>query len=1488
MLKAYCSAVTKCGSVNLLRPLIPTLREGSAHRYYKLLQYSLRLMVHRVRKSSDPFETDSLHASSSSDSACCEVKTICSFCIEQMMDLYQDLDVKKTLFNELCIPVLQRCDSKDLVSIFCSSFNSFRFVEGSIKCVIIQLYEVILKEPTFSLSDEEKRCLFVTQASAYRIIETLFERCSLSEIKQDITTAFVGAKSTGKEFTQSICKAAYKVLKTTFLCSNQESIQLLYSSAYRCLALTVAKTQTEEQFFETFLFKEKAGEAIWSKFIDCSVTYKFDSKSGPFKTIVISGETFLSDTEGNKGSAVSASRGGLTYLSQYFSGTLVEGSNAMSQPIVSRPADNAVNKKIEYKNGSEFEPSQYEVIATQDLPMDVDARKDFVDSDYSINNRYTATVEGLDDQVIYLEMNDVNMQPVMPILVRVIQRMSILLEDKWRDTLPADVMPGWLNLLREKLDDPYVNPHVQIFIVRLFLNQPVSSIVKPWVKTLLPSMLNFLVKHLCGSSPTDTESENKIFAHGYSYFLKDFFFVACECWQCELPHSSLGNAALLLSYVLKHIYTDDSSMLKEHIMSVSRIFKLWVGITEDNQRDNVFAMFQLDLQPLLEYLSSASAPTGGAHAKVSSRGTEMVKKRLLGLDLLKILLEVRYPLFNRPTYGATFTAQSLLAAVVDCMKYPRKEVMEYSSLLAGCMLKRIQESNRMQLDNECSRFEEMVATVVDSLYRQKDGIEIVTFSLRAISLNYPSFLSREMLFKSLLSFSRLKSRGKYLYLDLLLQTTTVFEDVSIPNQFKAQMPTLLGDITHFAFGRSARMVRLPMVQITVVMLLMKYVENLSEDFIQQLLGIGQGDGLSTLLNEQCSRYLREVTYQLLINLLMRNEVLKLHLPSADKTDLLMMFSSVEKVKRLQMYVIILLLRGLKDPDDGGMDSDEGTENTAKFSFLTSREEGFQLHDRIPKFVNDENPQRIGIRKQIFQYFNGCFGLSSAIYSRLLRLMVEMFEPSESGQWLHYTSYLLLSLCKDGQQYEKKVFTDNLADTTSYSDMDVRGSMSSSASQAFGSGLTAKAPLFSLERIQHTLSQVDANMAGKLEDSTGEYQTYLSQLGSQSTSNSYIANRVRGNFGSQQNNDSISGSRLGRLRGTQQFSWTQTQEPGAVDVKQTHLVPSSASVKKPLIDRASTQYIPGATQATSSASVYSQSQSSKQLSISSGSQVAGSGNASIMGPPIGVPLYVTTQKVPLRKAKEDSQSQTEHGYKVKRVFSGLSTVLSAKKIAEQRLKMEQKVVIYRKYKSGELPDVGIKYSDILRPLQALCLLDTSIAAITFGMLYDQLVAKLLIHSSSQITSSTKLPMYRSLCAALSNMLEKQRHTQANSLLTATLLQRCIQHIRVEKKCTDALEVFPVPDQLISELSIQTLNYHTGIQLLEECLLARGKPVSQKRSKKAEKASSAVEPSLDNQMWRQLSRLYDDIGENVILIGLSSRISGSHVQARGFSFVLGTYI
>ncbi len=40
------------------------------------------------------------------------------------------------------------------------------------------------------------------------------------------------------------------------------------------------------------------------------------------------------------------------------------------------------------------------------------------------------------------------------------------------------------------------------------------------------------------------------------------------------------------------------------------------------------------------------------------------------------------------------------------------------------------------------------------------------------------------------------------------------------------------------------------------------------------------------------------------------------------------------------------------------------------------------------------------------------------------------------------------------------------------------------------------------------------------------------------------------------------------------------------------------------------------------------------------------------------------------------------------------------VRRQRAARDSKVVMYRQYRSGELPDVQIKHSELIRPLQAL--------------------------------------------------------------------------------------------------------------------------------------------------------------------------------------------
>lgn len=1424
----------------------------------------LKVTVQRMRRSFDPFPSELSIGVRLIDNA--EVKAICGYCIEEITDEYQDLNVKQVLFDDLCVPILLRLSSAELISLFCEPLNSFRLVGGSSKCVLLQLYDVIQTELTTMETADRKVCLVFNQACAYRFIETLFEKCSLQEIKGEVTTAFAGVQSTGKELTQSICKAAYKLLKASITCANTVAIQALYSSAYRCLALTVAKTQIDEKFFETFLFKEAVGEYIWSRFIDCHEEYSFTSRSGPFETIPISGTRFLESRPWNQAQSM-----GSLHMSQYLSGTLLEGSNAFSRS--SSQPDRGTERRGVGVESVEFESSQYDVLMSQAArSAPVEASKESVTSEpsYDIDSLQANSdlVKGLDDQIIYLELNDVNKQAVMPILVRVVQRMSVLFEDKWAESLSSGNMPGWLCQLKDRLQDYNYSVNVRLFIVRLFLNQPVSSIVKPWISMLLPPMLSFIVTVFCESHQRSSlqQTTRPIKGSGFNYFLKDFIFTVVDCWKCPFPATAAGDSATLISYLLKHLYAADSDVLKDNVLSVSSLIKLWVGTLQSNSY--IFESFKIDLQPLLGYLSQQAAPTGGAHATNSSKGSEAVKTRLMGLNVLKTLLEAGYPLLERSSNSSS--GCEFLRAVIDCIKFPRKEVAETGSLLAGCFLKAISMLPASALCAEYQTFQQSVAATINAMYLVKDGAEAVAFSTRAVSLNFAAFLTRDMLFKSLSSFSRLKARGKYNFLEILLSSSLQLDDVSILHLVNPHILNLFSDLSLFSFGKGIKTVRLPMIQINVMLLLRKHVQSIPLDLLHRILSNEPTVGIGLIVSEKSSRHLREQGYSFLMDLLQYHPTVRLSRFSIDGNTSTIPIDSMN----LQKLVILLLLRGLRDPDDVGMELIGSTVDPKSEEDLPHS--GYKSIDALPTFVTEEKPSsRLGIRAKILKFLNECYGLSSAMYPRLIELMGDLFDPSDAGLWLNQATHMLLALCKTAPQYNNKIFLRNLGDEMSYRELQLRASTRSGSGSGSGSEfIGSKAPLFSMERIIQTLSQERGIGGGTYGDAN------KASIGSALKMNSYIASQIS-TSAAIQSLEVAPLAGLQRIKGTQQFSWTQTQElsQSTTSSRTSQHSVDAGQRKTQLIDRTSTQYIidtaPQRVKGTPSSAP-----SHSSLTTSSQSSDRGS-----MGPPAGLPLYITTQRVPFRVGVLSANNEDLKAAKgSKKVFKGLSQFLTAKKIQEEKAAKRSKIVVYRNYRVGELPDIEITFAAIVQPLLGLCLHDNTAASIAFGTIYDQLVDILLANSTTVKGkgSMNSLTHYEHISTALFQMIERLRSGVTDPVLTKCLLQRCVHHIHVEKAASRTgldLVKFKIAPELISEVSLQTLNYHTGIELLEESLLAFHTVVAKPLHPKAKRAAVTTSPAdgsrsqTEYSIYRHLSRLYGMIGEDSILIGLAAKLSSS---------------
>ena len=231
----------------------------------------------------------------------------------------------------------------------------------------------------------------------------------------------------------------------------------------------------------------------------------------------------------------------------------------------------------------------------------------------------------------------------------------------------------------------------------------------------------------------------------------------------------------------------------------------------------------------------------------------------------------------------------------------------------------------------------------------------------------------------------------------------------------------------------------------------------------------------------------------------------------------------------------------------------------------------------------------------------------------------------------------------------------------------------------------------------------------------------------------------------------------------------------------------------------------------------------------------------------------------------SSSQNVHVFRVAHM----------KKIQRQRLEesrkmsRSRKIVMLRKYRAGELPDVQITPRDVIQPMAALCKKDDIFAQITYVSLFKSILRAVPSKEIKRIKAYYKKYLHRVLESSIE--------------LTAPFVG-CIHRICFEDddslsgegKYTGAggnlgdggLRLAPV---LIGETSLKSMNFHMGIMLLEKQVLQlqlrmqRNKECS--RSKKS--AAWSEDASELEESWSQLRRLYQSLGEHDILLGIQER-------------------
>lgn len=617
--RVYLDLVGTCGAPCLLTPLTPSIRLGSSHRYYSWIRASIVSVVSLL-------DTSQQSQSNSNFGKFPCLTLFYRFSIDNVLNEYYPMEVKQFYFEEVCIPLLQHCNDEGLVDIF--SAKSSSGTDAGV-AIVKQLVNTIQKPIVNTLSPLELRSSLYLNTCSFALLTTLYDCCSLSFIKNDITKVFHGPEATGKELTVAICRAAHRVVRaaefpsensvsafsgTPVSGSNCTLNQLLWSNAYCCLCIVVAKTQLSEAFFENFLFKEKETDLFWFHVIDIKTDMfcnSLESNSSKFGSVEIkrlgpADRNNVSSTLGQSGGGGTAWLRSGSLQSQYLHGSMLSSCSFSQTDTLSRDSLSLSRRKRNKSNlgvaslASQLLTNDVYDVHTQSTQSGSDYRQEYDVNPESDTLYGTSVVAGLDDFVIEMECNSINKsQRCMGVLMRTIQRMDVLFgKTEWTE----DTVPNWLKICKEKmLDDSGISGHanVRLFFLRLIINEPISSIVSRWASDLIGPTLKVCMDDVCGG-----EKGNPHSSRASRSLLKDMAFVLTHQWaSVRLKDESIVRSAgcRFLSHMIREIYDSDSAILKDNVKKVGDLIRLWIGNGSNLISD-------LDLYPIVELLSEASAP----------------------------------------------------------------------------------------------------------------------------------------------------------------------------------------------------------------------------------------------------------------------------------------------------------------------------------------------------------------------------------------------------------------------------------------------------------------------------------------------------------------------------------------------------------------------------------------------------------------------------------------------------------------------------------------------------------------------------------------------------------------------------------------------------------------------------------------------------------------------------------------------------------------
>ncbi|XP_049420989.1 DNA-dependent protein kinase catalytic subunit isoform X2 [Epinephelus fuscoguttatus] len=187
-------------------------------------------------------------------------------------------------------------------------------------------------------------------------------------------------------------------------------------------------------------------------------------------------------------------------------------------------------------------------------------------------------------------------------------------------------------------------------------------------------------------------------------------------------------------------------------------------------------------------------------------------------------------------------------------------------------------------------------------------------------------------------------------------------------------------------------------------------------------------------------------------------------------------------------------------------------------------------------------------------------------------------------------------------------------------------------------------------------------------------------------------------------------------------------------------------------------------------------------------------------------------------------------------------------ADQRLRKEAQVTLYRNYRVGDFPDIQIPHSSLIAPLQALAQRDPILAKQLFSSLFAGILQEMETHKPRGESGRIK----EELRCNMNTFLSK-------STLCFPPFIACVQDM-----CHKNKELQQLDPGAISSTCLMSLQQPSGILLLEEGLLQGGG----QNEPPAKRSRGRKEIPPDTNKWIHLARLYRSLEDYDVVRGIFS--------------------